>query len=213
MAITPPPTAPRGKPPTGSCSAEGAESLPAASREQFYVSVSRGRKSAKIYTDDKEALLERIHETSHRLSATELMAGEGTPWGKPWANTWVVDAHRNTANAAWTSAAVWRSRNVSHARSLRRSGSSSVPMKERSRVDQAWKSDNVDTSQDENTPRPWNGTHGKPCATLRLVFADGSRQGLSYSDFKGYQLRDDMLKHLLHHRYRRLRRAVSGGTC
>ena len=67
-------------------------------------------------------------------------------------------------------------------------------MKERSRVDQAWKSDNVDTSQDENTPRPWNGTHGKPCATLRLVFADGSRQGQSYSDFKGYQLRDDMLK-------------------
>ena len=61
--------------------AEGAESLPAASREQFYVSVSRGRKSAKIYTDDKEALLERIHNTSHRLSATELMAGEGTPLG------------------------------------------------------------------------------------------------------------------------------------
>jgi len=67
-------------------------------------------------------------------------------------------------------------------------------MKERSRVDQAWKSDNVDTSQDENTPRPWNGSHGKPCATLRLVFADGSRQGLSYSDFKGYQLSGDMLK-------------------
>jgi hypothetical protein len=75
--------------------AEGAESLPAASREQFYVSVSRGRKSAKIYTDDKEALLERIHRTSHRLSATELMAGEGTARGKPWAETWDVDAHRN----------------------------------------------------------------------------------------------------------------------
>ena len=50
---------------------------------------------SKIYTDNKEALLERIHETSHRLSATELMAGEGTPRGKPWANTWDVDAHRN----------------------------------------------------------------------------------------------------------------------
>jgi hypothetical protein len=67
-------------------------------------------------------------------------------------------------------------------------------MKERSRVDTAWISDSPETGQDENTPRPWNGTHGKPCASLRLVFADGSRQGLSYSDFKGYQLRDDMLK-------------------
>ena len=67
-------------------------------------------------------------------------------------------------------------------------------MKERSRVDTAWSTDNVDTSQDDNTPRPWNGTHGKPCASLRLVFADGSRQGLSYSDFKGYQLSGDMLK-------------------
>jgi hypothetical protein len=74
--------------------AEGVESLPAASREQFYVSVSRGRKSARIFTDDKEALLERIHQTSHRLSAIELMAGEGTSRGKPWAETWNVDAHR-----------------------------------------------------------------------------------------------------------------------
>jgi hypothetical protein len=61
-------------------------------------------------------------------------------------------------------------------------------------VDTAWKSESPETGQDENTPRPWNGSHGKPRATLRLVFADGSRHGLSYSDFKGYQLRDDMLK-------------------
>ena len=74
--------------------AEGAESLPAASREQFYVSVSRGRTSARIYTDDKRALLARIQDTSHRLSAVELMAGEGTAQGKPWANSWDVDAHR-----------------------------------------------------------------------------------------------------------------------
>jgi hypothetical protein len=61
-------------------------------------------------------------------------------------------------------------------------------------VDTAWISERPETGQDENTPRPWNGSHGKPRSTLRLVFADGSRHGLSYSDFKGYQLRDDMLK-------------------
>jgi hypothetical protein len=61
-------------------------------------------------------------------------------------------------------------------------------------VDTAWKSDSLDTNQDDTTPRPWNGSHGKPRPSLRLVFADGSRHGLSYSDFKGYQLRDDMLK-------------------
>src|SRR5205085_12576974 len=76
--------------------AEGAESLPAASREQFYVSVSRGRTSASIYTDDKRVLLARIQDTSHRLSAVELMAGEGTAKGKPWAKSGDVDAHRDT---------------------------------------------------------------------------------------------------------------------
>lgn len=63
--------------------AEGAASLPAASREQFYVSVSRGRKGATVYTDDKEALASRIERTSHRLSATEMFAGEVGPHGKP----------------------------------------------------------------------------------------------------------------------------------
>lgn len=75
--------------------AEGAESLPAASREQFYVSVSRGRTSARIYTDDKRALLARIQDTSHRLSAVELMAGKGTAKGTPWASTKDVDAERD----------------------------------------------------------------------------------------------------------------------
>lgn len=47
-------------------------SLPATSREQFYVSVSRGRERATVYTDDKEALLEAIGHSHERLSATEL---------------------------------------------------------------------------------------------------------------------------------------------
>lgn len=41
--------------------------------KQFYVSVSRGRLSATIYTDDREALLEAASETGDRQSAMELM--------------------------------------------------------------------------------------------------------------------------------------------
>jgi ATP-dependent exoDNAse (exonuclease V) alpha subunit len=54
---------------------ESAQSLPAASREQFYVSVSRGRQRATIYTDDKEALLEAVSRSDDRLSATEFVNG------------------------------------------------------------------------------------------------------------------------------------------
>jgi len=51
---------------------QGSESFPATSREQFYVSVSRARERVTIYTDDKEALKDRIRESGQRLSATEL---------------------------------------------------------------------------------------------------------------------------------------------
>lgn len=44
--------------------AESAESFPAASREQLYVSASRGRHSARIYTDNKEELKAAISESS-----------------------------------------------------------------------------------------------------------------------------------------------------
>jgi ATP-dependent exoDNAse (exonuclease V) alpha subunit len=54
---------------------QGAESFPASSREQFYVSVSRGREEARIYTSDKEALSDAIRQSEERLSATELVAG------------------------------------------------------------------------------------------------------------------------------------------
>jgi hypothetical protein len=49
-------------------------SAPAASREGFYVSVSRGRKSAVIYTDDRRGLLEDVKKSRPRVSATELAA-------------------------------------------------------------------------------------------------------------------------------------------
>lgn len=57
--------------------AVGPESFAAASREQLYVSVSRGRKSARLYCESKSQLLEAVRGGSQRLSATELVrAGE-----------------------------------------------------------------------------------------------------------------------------------------
>ncbi|MBX3357333.1 MAG: relaxase domain-containing protein [Phycisphaeraceae bacterium] len=52
---------------------QSAESLPASSREQFYVSVSRGKKQATIFTDDKRALLDAVSHGDERLTATELI--------------------------------------------------------------------------------------------------------------------------------------------
>ncbi len=54
--------------------AESSASFPAASKEQFYVSVSRGRSICSIYTDDKHGLLEAVQESSDQTTATELAA-------------------------------------------------------------------------------------------------------------------------------------------
>lgn len=53
---------------------QSAESFSASSREQFYVSASRGRYQVIVYTDDKEALLEAVKRSDPRLSATQLVA-------------------------------------------------------------------------------------------------------------------------------------------
>jgi AAA domain len=55
--------------------AVGQESLMAANREQFYVSVSRGRSSVRLYTDDKTAMLAAVRASAARLSASEMMQG------------------------------------------------------------------------------------------------------------------------------------------
>ncbi|MFO0935118.1 MAG: MobF family relaxase [Gemmataceae bacterium] len=52
---------------------QGAESFPASSKEQFYVSATRARKSLVVYTDDKAGLIRAISKNDPRLSATELM--------------------------------------------------------------------------------------------------------------------------------------------
>lgn len=52
---------------------QSSESLPASSKEQFYVSVSRGRKQATIFTDDKHALMDAVAHGDTRITATELV--------------------------------------------------------------------------------------------------------------------------------------------
>ncbi|MGA2051714.1 MAG: MobF family relaxase [Opitutales bacterium] len=48
------------------------QSFPAVSREQFYVSISRGREQCRIFTDDKEGLRERVELSRQRKAAVEL---------------------------------------------------------------------------------------------------------------------------------------------
>ena len=54
--------------------AESEQSFPAATQEQFYVSASRGRKTCKVFTDNKEALLDKVSHmktTHHALDVWE----------------------------------------------------------------------------------------------------------------------------------------------
>lgn len=54
---------------------QSAQSFPASSREQFYVSASRGREQVLVFTDDKAELLDAISRSDERLSGTELVEG------------------------------------------------------------------------------------------------------------------------------------------
>lgn len=54
---------------------QSSQSFAASNREQFYVSASRGREQAVIYTDSKAELREAIAQTDDRISATEFING------------------------------------------------------------------------------------------------------------------------------------------
>jgi hypothetical protein len=54
-------------------------SLPASDRQQLYVSVSRGREQALLFTDDKEALREAVARDRERLTATEVFRPRKPP--------------------------------------------------------------------------------------------------------------------------------------
>jgi ATP-dependent exoDNAse (exonuclease V) alpha subunit len=56
-------------------------SLPASGREQFYVSVSRGREQALVFTDDKEALVGAVGRGTEKLTAREVFR-RPTPVGR-----------------------------------------------------------------------------------------------------------------------------------
>lgn len=53
---------------------QSSRSWGASSREQFYVSASRGRRQVVVYTDDKAALRDAIQRSDPRLTASELVA-------------------------------------------------------------------------------------------------------------------------------------------
>lgn len=59
--------------------AQSGASLSASSREQFYVSVSRGRRQVSVYTHDKQALRDAVTRSDPRLSATELVTATLPP--------------------------------------------------------------------------------------------------------------------------------------
>ncbi|HLN26700.1 MAG TPA: MobF family relaxase [Gemmataceae bacterium] len=51
---------------------QSSQSFPATNRRQFYVSVSRGKKQAIVFTDDKEQLQKAVERADEPMSATEL---------------------------------------------------------------------------------------------------------------------------------------------
>jgi len=59
--------------------AQSSASWRASSREQFYVSASRGRERVTVYTDDKRSLLDAVERTSIRMSATEFLRSRQQP--------------------------------------------------------------------------------------------------------------------------------------
>jgi ATP-dependent exoDNAse (exonuclease V) alpha subunit len=49
-------------------------SLPAVSREQFYVSISRGRDTCRVFTDDADLLRSHVTRSGTRLAAVEVIS-------------------------------------------------------------------------------------------------------------------------------------------
>jgi conjugative relaxase-like TrwC/TraI family protein len=58
---------------------QSALSRPATSRQGFYVALSRGRKSAEVFCEDRRALREAVQRSDPRITATELLEAPKTP--------------------------------------------------------------------------------------------------------------------------------------
>ena len=52
---------------------QSSQSFPASNRRQFYVSVSRGKEQAVVFTDDKEEMRKAVEQADEPLSATEFL--------------------------------------------------------------------------------------------------------------------------------------------
>ena len=63
--------------------AMGRDSVPAMSRKQFYVTVTRGQEAVRVYTDDKATVRDAIGASGDRGSATELVADQLDRRGLP----------------------------------------------------------------------------------------------------------------------------------
>jgi conjugative relaxase-like TrwC/TraI family protein len=59
-----------------------ASTFPATDAKQFYVSVSRARESVRIYTDDRNALLEYASQLAERQSAIEIVGKKNSHLGQ-----------------------------------------------------------------------------------------------------------------------------------
>ncbi len=59
---------------------QSSQSFPASNRRQFYVSISRGKKQAVVFTDHKKELLKAVKRADEPMSAMELAASRP---GKP----------------------------------------------------------------------------------------------------------------------------------
>ena len=82
------------------------ESMRASSMEQFYVSVSRGRKSVAVYTDDKQDLLQAVSQSNERKSARELVGANkdiNKNIGADMQRKRLMERIRNKAYAAYQS--------------------------------------------------------------------------------------------------------------
>jgi hypothetical protein len=66
----------------------GAESFPATSLQQFYVSASRGRESVTVYCNNKGDLLQAVERSDERTSATELAAVAKEPPARGRLQAW-----------------------------------------------------------------------------------------------------------------------------
>lgn len=74
--------------------AVGSESFPAASREQLYVSASRGRERVTVYTDDKAALGRAVQRADPRLTATDLVGLDPAVGWRAWVTRRVKGVQR-----------------------------------------------------------------------------------------------------------------------